>query len=151
MCFFFIQSCEPLGKKKKHTQKNQQKKMHIIPSWALCPTCLPFLPPSPHFSSTDRNLTVASLHVLAAQINIAFLLISFVGIGESPAPCYPRNPSGIQRWPVPLEQGLLLLSTAVSMLSTFFCAIWDVRASPPALWSSWLQVQCSSWPFICQL
>lgn len=38
MCFF-IQSCEPLGGGKKG-----KKKMHIIPSWALCPTCLPFLP-----------------------------------------------------------------------------------------------------------
>lgn len=58
----------------------------------------PLPPPSPHFSSTDKNLTVANLHVLATQINVGFLLISFVGIGESPAPYFlpPMNPFGTQ-------------------------------------------------------
>lgn len=42
MCFF-IQSCEPLEKEKPQKKVNQKKK-HIIVSWALCPTCLPFLP-----------------------------------------------------------------------------------------------------------
>lgn len=47
---------------------------------------LPPLLPSPQFS-TDRNLTVANLHVLATQINIA-VLISFVRIEQSPAPYF---------------------------------------------------------------
>lgn len=47
----------------------------------------PLPPPSPHFSSTDRNLPVADSHVLATQINIAFLPISFAGVGESATPC----------------------------------------------------------------
>lgn len=70
---------------------------------------LPPLLPSPQFS-TDRNLTVANLHVLATQINIA-VLISFVWIEESPAPLllfHSWNPLGIQYCPVPLEQGLPL-------------------------------------------
>lgn len=45
----------------------------------------PLPPPSPHFSSTDRNLTVANLHVLATQIIVSFLLISFV-LGPYPLP-----------------------------------------------------------------
>lgn len=40
---------------------------------------------------------------------------------------------GLQYCPAPLEQSL---------------PSWDARASPSALWPSWLQVQSSSWPSI---
>lgn len=79
MCFF-IQSCEPLGEKKtKNTKKSTKKKST---SFFHEPCVLPASPssPSPHFS-TDRNLTVANLHVLATQINIA-VLISLLGLGK---------------------------------------------------------------------
>lgn len=74
MCFFFIQSCEPLGKKKTTKKINNKKNAHHS-FMSLVSYLPPLLPPSPHFSSTDRNLTVADSHVLATQINIAFLPI----------------------------------------------------------------------------
>lgn len=84
MCFF-IQSCEPLGKKTKTQKKiNQKKSTSFFHEPCVLPASLSS--PCPHFS-TDRNLTMANLHVLATQINIA-VLISFVGIGESPAPYF---------------------------------------------------------------
>lgn len=81
MCFF-IQSCEPLEKKKTQKKINQKKSTSFFHE----PCVLPASPssPSPHFS-TDRNLTVANLPVLATQINIADLIF---GIGARPVPCF---------------------------------------------------------------
>lgn len=106
MCFF-IQSCEPLEKEK--PQKKSTKKKEST-SFFHEPCVLPASPSSlsPHFS-TDRNMTVANLHVLATQINIAVW-----GKVPNRGKSCPRllfhswNPLGLQCCPVPLEQGLSL-------------------------------------------
>lgn len=80
MCFF-IQSCEPLEEKqnmKKATKRESTSFFH-----EPCVLLASPFSPSPHFS-TDRNLTVANLHVLATQINIG-VLISLLGLRKSPA------------------------------------------------------------------
>lgn len=61
MCFF-IQSCEPLGGGKKERKKNAHHSSVSLLSY------LPPLPPPSLHSSTDSNLPVADLRVLATQI-----------------------------------------------------------------------------------
>lgn len=95
MCFFFYSKLWTFRKKNQW----QKKCTSFLHEPCVLPAPLPS--PSPHFSSTDRNLTVANLHVLATQINVAFLLISFVGIGESPGP-YSLPPMGyLWDWGLP--------------------------------------------------
>lgn len=99
---------------------------------------LPPLPsPSPHFSSTDRNLTVANLHAWATQISVAFLPISFLGTEESPAPYF-----------LPPSKSLVLTRAA----GAGSAATGEAHeAAPRAGRSSRLRVQPSSWPFILRL
>lgn len=85
--------------------------MHIIPSWALCPTCLPFLPPlhtSPQLTETWQWPTCMCWQ---PKLTLLFFWSRLLGLGKvlPPTSCHLWNPFGIQRWPVPLEQGLPLL------------------------------------------
>lgn len=81
MCFF-IQSCEPLGVKKK---KRKQKCTSFLCEPCVLPVSSSF--PTPPFS-TDRYPAAANLHVLATQITLlCFFPSQLLGLGKSPAPC----------------------------------------------------------------
>lgn len=118
MCFF-IQSCEPLGVKKR-----KQKCTSF-----LCEPCV--LPASPSFPappfSTDTQLAAANLHVLATQITLLLFFPSqLLGLGKSPAPCC-LPPLRLLWEPVLLEQ---------------VCKRSGKGASPSALQSPQLPIGC---------
>lgn len=124
MCFFYSKLWT-FRKKKKKRQKNQQKKST---SFLHEPCVLPASPssPSPHFSSTDRNPAVPTLHVLATPVNVAFLSISFVGIGESPAPY--SLPPWRSRWD-PATRAAVALTDVQCSSWPFILPLWC--PSPP--------------------
>lgn len=131
MCFF-IQSCEPLEKLQK---KSTKKKKHIILSWALCPTCLPFLP-----LSTLLNWQKHDSGQLAC------------GGNPNSAAVWGKVPNRGKSCPLLLFHSWNALGLSAALCSRAGSVpAWDAGASPSALCSSWLQVQSSSWPSLLQV
>lgn len=108
MCFFYSKLWN--FRKKKNHKKKQQKKMHIIPSWALCPTCLPFLPPLHTSPQLTETWQWPPCMCWQPKWTLLFFQSHLLGLGKilPPTSCHPWNPFGIQCWPVPLERGLPL-------------------------------------------
>lgn len=133
MCFF-IQSCEPLEKEKLQ-KKSTKKKKHIILSWALCPTCLPFLP-----LSTLLNWQKHDSGQLAC------------GGNPNSAAVWGKVPNRGKSCPLLLFHSWNALGLSAALCSRAGSVpAWDAGASPSALCSSWLQVQSSSWPSLLQV
>ena len=113
MCFFFIQSCEPLGKKKKK-KKKQKKTTKKIHKWKKCTSflqqpCVPPASPSSPLSTLllDWQKPDSGQLACVGNPNEHCFRSRLLGLGKglSPASCHPWNPFGIQRWPVLLARG----------------------------------------------
>lgn len=152
MCFFYSKLWT--FRKKKTHKKSQPKKKGT--SFFHEPCVLPASPssPSPHFS-TDRNLTVANLHVLASP-NSHCCSDLIDGIGKNPAPYFSSTLEMLQYCPVPLEQGLPL--PGMHEPAHLLCAQPDSKCRappgppfsrwnppPPSLWVSWRLSWAGQW------
>lgn len=133
MCFFYSKLWT-FRKKKNPQKKSTKKKRHIILSWALCPTCLPFLP-----LSTLLNWQKPDSGQLACVGKPKFTLLFWSHWWDWEKSCPLLL---FHSWNAPV---LPCASRAGSATT------WDAWASPSALCSAWLQVQSSSWPSILQV
>lgn len=106
MCFF-IQSCEPLGRKKKKSRKKNAHRSFM----SLVSYLPPLPPPSPHFPQLTETWQWPTCMCWQPKLMLLFFWSHLLGLGRvlPLTSCHPRNPFGLQCWPVPLEQGLPLL------------------------------------------
>lgn len=135
MCFF-IQSCEPLGKKKKHKKISTKKKAHR--SFMSLVSFLPPLRPPLHTSQLTETWQWPTCMCWQPQIIIA-VLISFVGLGENPAPYFFSTLEIFSG----SNTDLCLWSRVYNSLGCTSQPICSVLIPAP--------VQCSSWPFLVQV